>query len=302
MKTKDRIRVGVIGPGKIGQDLCERILSDKDFELVSVISNNNSSLGLERFRTKMKHPINNGIMGVESKIMESLDGFFDCSTAEAAPYNWDYISTWGKWLIDLTPSNIGIPFIPFLPINQSKPLTTLGSSMNFSMVSCGGQSSAPLISAICEHLAVVEEVEVSSSIAAQSAGLATRNNLDNYIHTTENMIRGLVNAKLVKVILVINPSNPPVFMRTTITVKGSGASEESIKKNIASAISNFKKYVPGLEQIYELIDARNKIYTVSVSIKGEGFYLPQFAGNLDIINLAALETARIHTSHLRNMI
>ena len=299
MKIKNRIRVGVIGPGKIGQDLCERILSDKDFELVSVISSNTSSQGLERFRTKIKHPINNGIMGVESKVMESLDGFFDCSTAEAASNNWNYISTWGKWLIDLTPSNIGIPFIPFLPTHQSKPPTTLWPSMNFSMVSCGGQSSAPIISAICENLEVVEEVEVSSSIAAQSAGLATRNNLDNYIHTTENMIRGLVNAESVKVILVINPSNPPVFMRTTITVKGKGGNEESIKKSIASAISNFKKYVPGLEQIYELIDARNKIYTVSISIKGEGFYLPQFAGNLDIINLAALETARIHISHLR---
>lgn len=302
MKIKDRIRVAVIGPGKIGQDLCERILCDKDFELVSVISNNTTSQGLERFRAKIKYPINNGIMGVESQIMESLDGFFDCSTAESALYNWDYISTWGKWLIDLTPSNIGVPFIPFLPSHRSNPPTALGPPMNFSMVSCGGQSSAPIILAICEHLGTIEEVEVSSSIAAQSAGLATRNNLDNYIHTTENMIRGLVNAKSVKVILVINPSNPPVFMRTTITVKGNGGNQDAIKKTIASAISSFKKYVPGLEQIYELIDTKNKIYTVSISIEGEGFYLPQFAGNLDIINLAALETAKIHISHLRNVI
>ena len=51
---------------------------------------------------------------------------------------------------------------------------------NYSMVTCGGQSSAPLLYAFAAHASGISEVEVSSSIAALSAGPATRRNIDEY--------------------------------------------------------------------------------------------------------------------------
>jgi acetaldehyde dehydrogenase len=160
------------------------------------------------------------------------------------------------------------------------------------MVSCGGQSSAPIIFAICENLDEVEEVEVSSSIASVSAGMATRNNIDNYIQTTEDMIGKLVECENVKVILVLNPSNPPTSMRTTITIKGKGIDPTRIETTVESVINDLKKFVPGVELIYQFYDSSLCTYSVSLLINGSGISLPKYAGNLDIINVAAIETAR----------
>nr|NDG07227.1 Holliday junction branch migration DNA helicase RuvB [Oxalobacteraceae bacterium] len=53
------------------------------------------------------------------------------------------------------------------------------------MVTCGGQSSAPLLFGLSQGMKKIEEVEVSSSIASLSAGPATRDNLDEYIGQTK---------------------------------------------------------------------------------------------------------------------
>jgi acetaldehyde dehydrogenase len=282
----------VIGPGKIGQDLCERLLVDSDFELVTIISSNSLSRGLKFFRNKVDHLVDNEITGLPTEVLKNISGFFDCSTAESARQNWDYIKNLQKWVIDLTPSNIGFQYTPFINAERYKKSKHFSTASNFSMVSCGGQSSAPIIFAICENLDEVEEVEVSSSIASVSAGMATRNNIDNYIQTTEDMIGKLVECENVKVILVLNPSNPPTSMRTTITIKGKGIDPTRIQTTVESVINDLKKFVPGVELIYQFYDSSLCTYSVSLLINGSGISLPKYAGNLDIINVAAIETAR----------
>jgi acetaldehyde dehydrogenase (acetylating) len=50
--------------------------------------------------------------------------------------------------------------------------------------------------------------------------------------------------------------------------------------------------VPGVELIYQFYDSSLCTYSVSLLINGSGISLPKYAGNLDIINVAAIETAR----------
>jgi acetaldehyde dehydrogenase len=81
-------------------------------------------------------------------------------------------------------------------------------------------------------------------------------------------------------------------MRTTITVNGKGGDPIKIKSSIENTVDHLKKFVPGIELIYYHFNSRLSTYTVSVLINGQGIYLPEFAGNLDIINIAAVETAK----------
>ena len=55
-----------------------------------------------------------------------------------------------------------------------------------------------------------------------------------------------------------------------------------------------QRYVPGYSVVVEphLINAKTVVATAKVT--GAGHFLPAYAGNLDIINSAALETAKLH--------
>jgi acetaldehyde dehydrogenase (acetylating) len=49
--------------------------------------------------------------------------------------------------------------------------------------------------------------------------MATRLNIDNYIHTTERAIREFTGCNNCKVILNLNPAEPCVDMQTTMFLK-----------------------------------------------------------------------------------
>jgi acetaldehyde dehydrogenase len=57
--------------------------------------------------------------------------------------------------------------------------------------------------------------------------------------------------------------------------------------------------VPGYDVVVEpYISSLNTVST-TVKVTGAGYYLPSYAGNLDIINAAAVETAMRHTETIR---
>jgi acetaldehyde dehydrogenase len=51
-----------------------------------------------------------------------------------------------------------------------------------------------------------------------------------------------------------------------------------------------KKYVPYYELVIPPMMNNNDILMISVKVEGSGDYLPSYAGNLDIINCAAIKT------------
>jgi len=293
------IRVAIIGTGNIGTDLCFRMLKDNRFEVVALVGRRADSPGLEMFKGQVKHLISNGIEGLLPHLPE-LDGAFDATSAFDHLKHWEILRKANKWAVDLTPSKIGLPIVPVLIGKIATFALTVGNTTNYSMVTCGGQSSAPILHAITSASTKVLEVEVSSSIAALSAGPATRLNLDQYIESTEGLISKISSCDNVKAILILNPAEPPVMMRTTVNVSTNFCDLEVAKRNARDIVREVQQYVPGYELVVEPYLQSHHTISATVRVSGAGYVLPEYAGNLDIINSAAVEIAILHHTKSRN--
>ncbi len=300
MQSARPIRVAIIGTGNIGTDLCYRMLRDKRFEVVALVGRRADSPGLEMFKGQVKHLISGGIEGL-LPFIDDLDGAFDATSAFDHLTHWQVLEAAKKWVMDLTPSKIGSPVVPVL-IGKIPEMTLQGlNSSNYSLVTCGGQSSAPILFAMVNASSGITEVEVSSSIAALSAGPATRLNLDQYIESTEGLISLISGCLKVKAILVLNPAEPPVMMRTTINISAETFNLELAKDNARKIVTDVQKYVPGYELVVEPYLQSPRTISATVKVTGAGYVLPQYAGNLDIINSAAVEIASLHCDVKRRL-
>lgn len=301
MSSLKRIRVAIIGTGNIGTDLCYRMLRDPRFEVVALVGRRPDSPGLQMFDNQLKYLISTGIDGL-IPFLEEIDGAFDATSAFDHKEHWELLADSRKWMLDLTPSKIGRPIVPVLLGKIPSMSLQSDFSSNYSMVTCGGQSSAPLLYAISSNSKGIKEVEISSSIAALSAGPATRLNIDQYIDSTEGLSSLISGCKNVKAILVLNPAEPPVMMRTTVNISVDSCDVEGAKLSARAIIKEVQKYVPGYELVVEPhLQAQNTI-SATVKVTGAGFVLPEYAGNLDIINSAAVETAVLHDAAFRSVV
>jgi len=291
--VRSRIRVAIIGTGNIGTDLCFRMLRDPSFEVVAFVGRRADSPGIKMFENQVKNIVTNGIDGLKP-LLDEIDGVFDATSAFDHKTHWEVLAKANKWVIDLTPSKIGLPIVPVL-MNKSSSMQLLNeNSSNYSMVTCGGQSSAPLLYALTEASSGISEVEISSSIAALSAGPATRLNIDQYIDSTENLAGIVSGCKKVKAILVLNPAEPPVMMRTTVNMAVEFCDVARAIRLTKEIVENVQRYVPGYEIVVEPYMLNQSTVSSTVKVTGAGYVLPEYAGNLDIINAAAVETAKQH--------
>lgn len=291
------IRIAIIGTGNIGTDLCYRMLQDVSYEVVAFVGRRADSPGLKMFENQVKYSISNGIEGLIPYLNE-VEGVFDATSAFDHRKHWEILSNAGKWVIDLTPSKIGLPIVPVLMNKIPAMHLQSENSSNYSMVTCGGQSSAPLLYALTVASRGISEVEISSSIAALSAGPATRLNIDQYIESTENLTSIVSGCSNVKAILVINPAEPPVMMRTTVNMAVEKCDVSTAIQTVSELIGHVQHYVPGYELVVEPYMLNQKTVSATVKVTGAGYVLPEYAGNLDIINAAAVETAKLHSNLL----
>jgi acetaldehyde dehydrogenase len=293
--AKTKIRIAIIGTGNIGSDLCARLLKDPEFEVVALVGRRADSPGLLEFNDKVAHIISTGIDGL-IPLLGNIDGVFDATSAFDHLRHWELLRDHGKWMIDLTPSKIGQPIVPELVTKVKSMEMKKKLVSNYSMVTCGGQSSAPLLYAMAAHSEGISDVEVSSSIASLSAGPATRKNIDQYIESTENLIKLITGSVRAKAILVLNPVEPPVMMRTTVQMKVQSCDLEGIVREAYAVEARINRYVPGYKIVLEPHMPISHQISATVKVTGAGYILPEYSGNLDIINAAAVETARIHAS------
>jgi acetaldehyde dehydrogenase len=181
---------------------------------------------------------------------------------------------------------------------------------NVNMVTCGGQATIPMVSAV-SRVVPVAYAEIVASIASKSAGPGTRANIDEFTETTSSAIVSVGGAKRGKAIIILNPAEPPLIMRDTVFClvdAADPATHDQIRESVAKMVGDVAAYVPGYRlkqqvQIAEipadqpvetLIDGGNRpTHQVSIflEVEGAGHYLPAYAGNLDIMTSAGLQIA-----------
>ena len=278
-----KLRVAILGSGNIGTDLMVKIHRSEFLECVLFIGRNLSSPGMVKAINMGINVSDESIRAIE-KNPNCCDLVFDCTSAKDAIHHWQILEKLGKIVVDLTPAKLGGLCIPAVNLEKSV------KQKNVNMVTCGGQASIPIAYAIGKTHKNIEYIEVVSSIASKSAGPATRLNLDEYIDTTEYGVKLFSNAKTTKAILNLNPAIPCIDMQTTIFAKVDKANLEDLKIEIDIMVDKIKSYVPGYQLLVPPIYENGRI-VVMVKAIGLGDYLPKYAGNLDIINCAAITVA-----------
>lgn len=278
-----KIKAGIIGTGNIGTDLLLKIIKSNIIEPVVFVGRRSSSDGIQKAKSI---GINTSIDGIEYfKKNSNIDVVFDCTDAFTAIDNWKTFCNTKIRVIDLTPAKIGPMCIPI--INRD----IINTVYNVNMVTCGGQTSIPILNLISDCCDSIEYIEIVSQIASKSAGIATRINIDQYIQTTETAIQTFTKCNNCKVILNLNPAEPCVDMQTTMFIKSENINFDKLQMHLNERINLVRTYVPYYEMVMMPVINENGILILSVKVKGAGDYLPSYAGNLDIINCAAINVA-----------
>jgi acetaldehyde dehydrogenase len=229
-----------------------------------------------------------------------IDIVFDATSAAAHAHHNEVLRRHGKTVIDLTPAAIGPYTVPC--VNGDKNI----DAPNVNLVTCGGQATIPIVAAIA-RVARVHYAEIVASIASKSAGPGTRANIDEFTETTARALVEVGGAKHGKAIIVLNPAEPPLIMRDTVYCLIETGDLRALNAGVEAMVDLVQRYVPGyrLKQAVQAepvgsgslrvpgLSSEFEGLKVSVFLEVEGaaHYLPAYAGNLDIMTSAALQTA-----------
>lgn len=297
-----KTKVAIIGSGNIGTDLMIKILRTSDkLEMAAMVGIDPESDGLARAQRMDVATTHEGVDGLlQMPEWSEIEIVFDATSAKAHLYNNEKISAFpDKRVIDLTPAAIGPFLVP--PVNFEDNIDV----RNVNMVTCGGQATIPMVAAV-SRVANVHYGEIVASISSKSAGPGTRANIDEFTETTARAIEKVGGADRGKAIIILNPAEPPLVMRDTVFTLSENADQAAVAQSIADMVAEVQKYVPGYklhqEVQFEVIPEDQPVFiegvghrsglktVVLLEVTGAGHYLPEYAGNLDIMTSAALAT------------
>jgi acetaldehyde dehydrogenase len=286
-----KLTAAIVGPGNIGTDLLVKLLRSDVISVHSMVGVDPSSDGLAR-ASALGVPASAG--GVDWLLAQSTlpDLVFEATSAKAHLANAPGYAEAGITAIDLTPAAAG-PFV-CPPVN----LASVADAPNLNMITCGGQATIPIVHAV-SSVVPVAYAEIVASIASRSAGPGTRANIDEFTETTAHAIEQVGGAAQGKAVIILNPVSPPMIMRDTVFCAiPADADEAAITASVKRRVAEVQEYVPGYtlraEPQYDPPrDTWNGMARVAVflEVRGNGDYLPPWAGNLDIMTAAAARTA-----------
>ena len=303
--TQRKLKAAIIGSGNIGTDLMIKILRyGRDVELSAMVGIDAASDGLARAARLGVATTHEGVEGLaRMPQFDDVDIVFDATSASAHAHHDALLRSLrpGLRMIDLTPAAVGPYCVPV--VNSSAHV----DAPNVNMVTCGGQATIPMVSAV-SRIARVHYAEIVASIASKSAGPGTRANIDEFTETTSRAIEQVGGAAKGKAIIVLNPAEPPLMMRDTVYTLSEPADEEAIAASVDEMVKAVQEYVPGyrLKQRvqFDRIAAHKPLLipgvgeamtglktSIFLEVEGAAHYLPAYAGNLDIMTSAALRTA-----------
>ncbi len=299
-----RLKAAIIGSGNIGTDLMMKLIKyPKNLELVAVVGIDPASEGLAMAREHGIATTHEGIEGLKRLPCYSELGIaFDATSAYAHRDHDAALRADGIQVVDLTPAAIGPFTVP--PVNLHANL----DAPNVNMVTCGGQATIPMVAAV-SRVATVHYAEIVASVSSRSAGPGTRANIDEFTRTTASAIEAVGGAAKGKAIIILNPADPPMIMRDTVFTLSEGADEDAIRQSVEDMVAEVQKYVPGyrLKQAvqFERYGDNNRLTipgvgeltgiktSIFLEVEGAGDYLPDYAGNLDIMTAAAKATGEL---------
>ena len=235
-----------------------------------------------------------GVDGLLPHVLaDNIQIAFDATSAYVHAENSRKLNALGVMMIDLTPAAIGPLCVP--PVNLKAHAEKV--EMNVNMISCAGQATIPIVYAV-SSVQAVGYGEIVASLASKSIGPGTRANLDEFTYTTSNAIAVVGGARKGKALAIINPAEPPMMMRNTISCLTDDEPDQAkITASVLAMIKEVQKYVPG----YRLVNGPlfdGKRVTVFMEVAGLGDYLPKYAGNLDIMTAAATRTAEMFAEEI----
>jgi acetaldehyde dehydrogenase len=283
----------IVGPGNIGTDLLAKLQRTRDIEVLYMIGVDPASDGLAKARAK---GVETSAGGVDWLLRQAVlpDLVFEATTAKAHTANAPRYLEAGITAIDLTPAMVGPLVCP--PVNLEAHL----AAPNVNMITCGGQATIPMVHAV-SRIVPVSYAEIVASIASRSAGPGTRANIDEFTETTSRAIKDVGGADAGKAVIILNPVDPPMLMRDTVFCAiPADADQERITTSILEMVQAVQTYVPGYTlraepQFDDPRDIWNGLARVAIflEVKGNGDYLPTYAGNLDIMTAAATRVGEL---------
>lgn len=298
-----KLKAAIIGSGNIGTDLMIKILRNgKKIEMGAMVGIDPNSDGLARAARMGVATTHEGVEGLTRLAnFSEIDFVFDATSAGAHVKNDEFLRSINPniRMIDLTPAAIGPYCVP--AVNGEEHLDAL----NLNMVTCGGQATIPMVAAV-GSVVKVHYGEIIASISSKSAGPGTRANIDEFTETTSKAIEVIGGATKGKAIIILNPAEPPLVMRDTVYTFSDFADESAIEAAVEKMVAAVQSYVPGyrLKQKvqFDRIETPIRIpgvgdavtglrTTIFLEVEGAAHYLPAYAGNLDIMTSAALQTA-----------
>ncbi len=281
-----KIKVGVIGPGNIGQDLMIKIGRSKYLELICVVGIMESP-GIQRARNMGVDASPDGVKYLVDKYKDDIQIVFDATSARGHLENAKYLRKTDMFTLDLTPAALGPYCVPAANLDDA-----MLREPEVNMVTCAGQATTPMVHAINE-VADVYYAEIVSSVSSFSAGPGTRANIDEFTQTTRDALVDVGGADTGRTIIILNPAEPPIVMSNTIYCRVRNMDMTAIQQACDARLEVMKSYVPGVRYRMRPIlkDPADDIVMLALEVEGAGDYLPKTAGNLDIINASSIRVA-----------
>jgi acetaldehyde dehydrogenase len=162
------------------------------------------------------------------------------------------------------------------------------------------RSTIPIVQAV-SRITPVPYAEIVASIASRSAGPGTRANIDEFTETTARAIEQVSGAERGKAVIILNPVDPPMIMRDTVFCAIPAETDTgAVTESIMSRVAEVQEYVPGYTLRAEpQFEAPREDWrgwarvAVFLEVRGNGDYLPLWAGNLDIMTAAAARVGEL---------
>jgi acetaldehyde dehydrogenase len=281
--SSSRIPVAILGSGNIGTDLMYKIRRNPMFDLRMLAGIDPASEGLARARELGCATSTDGVEAILEE--EGIQIVFEATSAKAHVKNAPRFKEAGIFAIDLTPAKVGPSVVPCVNMQDRF------DAHNVNLISCAAQATIPIVHGV-SRVAKVKYAEIVATVSSRSIGPGTRQNIEEFTLTTQRALAEVGGAGHGKALVVINPADPPLIMRNTVyTVVEGDVDDAAVKASVLDMVKQVQAYVPGYRLTVEPFN-RGDHFMIGVEVQGAGDFLPPYAGNLDIINAAAVAVAQ----------